>query len=180
MPAEMPENSTVEPLAMITEILPAPPIQRARDTLVRSVESDGVTASAIVAGEVVPTWFVEKLSVAGMIGSSFGKLYLFSVGFVYRCFFTVAGYAKALQVVWIKPGAAIIDCLYVVNLICAIPAINAEWISCQFPSSKLLPVVVVAPLGGGKLPWRLPAPWFLVAVNPASLHHYALPAIKMQ
>ena len=135
MPAAMPEKSTVEPFAIITEMFPAPPIQRALETLVRSVESDGVTASPIVAGEVVPTWFVEKLSVAGMIGSSFGKLYLFSVGFVYRCFFTVAGYAKALEVVWIKPGAAIIYWLYVVNLICAIPAISAEWIGCQFPSA---------------------------------------------
>jgi hypothetical protein len=130
VPAAIPEKSTVEPLAMITEILPAPPIQRARDTLVRSVESDGVTASAMVAGEVVPTWFVTKLSVAGMIDSSFGKLYLFSVGFVYCRFFTVTGNAKALQVVWIKPCTAIIYWLYVVNLICAIPAISAEWIGC--------------------------------------------------
>ena len=133
VPAAMPEKTTVEPLAMTTEILPAPPIQRARETLVRSVESEGVTASAMVAGEVVPTWFVEKLSVAGMIGSPFGKLYLFSVGFVYCCFFAVARNTKALQVVWIKPGTAIIYWLYVVNLICAIPTVCAEWIGCQFP-----------------------------------------------
>jgi len=101
VPAATPEKRTVAPLAMITEMLPAPPIQRARETLVKSVESDGVTASAMVAGEVVPTWFVEKLSVAGMIGSPFGKLYLFSVGFVYCRFFTVTGNAKALEVVWI-------------------------------------------------------------------------------
>jgi hypothetical protein len=92
-----------------------------------------VTASAMVAGEVLPTMFVTKLSVAGMIGSSFGKLYLFSVGFVYCCFFAVAGNAKALQVAWIKPGTAIIYWLYVVYLICAIPTISAEWIGCQFP-----------------------------------------------
>jgi hypothetical protein len=133
VPAGTPENKTVEPFAMITEILPAPPTQSARDTLVRSVESDGVTASAMVAGEVVPTWFVEKLSVAGMIGSPFGKLYLFSVGFVYCRFFAVAGNAKALQVAWIKPGTAIIYWLYVVYLICAITATSAKWVCCQFP-----------------------------------------------
>jgi hypothetical protein len=74
-----------------------------------------------------------ELSVAGMIGSPFGKLYLFSVGFVYCCFFAVAGNAKALQVAWIKPCTPIIYWLYVVNLICAITAISAEWICCQFP-----------------------------------------------
>jgi hypothetical protein len=135
VPAAIPEKSTVEPLAIITEMFPAPPTQRARETLVKSVESDGVTASAMDAGDVVPTMFVTKLSVAGMIGSSFGKLYLFSVGFVYCRFFTVTGNAKALEVVWIKPGTPIIYWLYVVNLICAIPTVCAEWVCCQFPFS---------------------------------------------
>jgi len=133
VPAAIPENKTVEPFDITTEMLPAPPTQRARETLVRSVESDGVTASAMVAGEVVPTWFVTKLSVAGMIGSPFGKLYFFSFGFVYCCFFTVTGNAKALEVVWIKPGTSIIYWLYVIYLICAISATSAEWVCCQFP-----------------------------------------------
>jgi len=171
VPAAMPEKSTVEPLAMITEILPAPPIQRARETLVKSVESDGVTASAMVAGEVVPTWFVEKLSVAGMIGSPFGKLYLFSVGFVYCRFFTVAGNAKALEVVWIKPGTSIIYWPYVVYLICAIPATSAEWVCCQFPFSKLLPGVVVSSLGCAEVPRRFPALRTWIPVNVPALNH---------
>jgi len=171
VPAAMPEKSTVEPLAMITEILPAPPIQRARETLVKSVESDGVTASAMVAGEVVPTWFVEKLSVAGMIGSPFGKLYLFSVGFVYCRFFTVAGNAKALEVVWIKPGTSIIYWPYVVYLICAIPATSAEWVCCQFPFPKLLPGVVVSSLGCAEVPRRFPALRTWIPVNVPALNH---------
>lgn len=181
VPAGTPENKTVEPFAIITEIFPAPPTQRARETLVKSVESDGVTASAMVAGEVVPTWFVEKLSVAGMIGSSFGKLYLFSVGFVYCRFFTVTGNAEALEVVWIKPGTSIIYWPYVVYLICAIPATSAEWIGCQFPFPKFLPGVVVSPFRCGKISRRFLAlrAWISMDV-PALNHPYALPAIRMQ
>jgi hypothetical protein len=181
VPAGTPENKTVEPFAIITEIFPAPPIQRARETLVKSVESDGVTASAMDAGDVVPTMFVTKLSVAGMIGSSFGKLYLFSVGFVYCRFFAVTGNAKALEVVWIKPSTSIIYWSYVVHLICAIPATSAEWVCCQFPFPKFLPSVVVSPFRCGKIPGRFPAlrAWIPMDV-PALNHAYALPAIRMQ
>ena len=162
-------------------MFPAPPTQRARETLVKSVESDGVTASAMDAGDVVPTMFVTKLSVAGMIGSSFGKLYLFSVGFVYCRFFTVTGNAKALEVVWIKPGTSIIYWSYVVYLICAIPATSAKWVCCQFPFPELLPSVVVSPFRCGKIPRRFLALRAWISMNnPALNHFYALPAIKMQ
>ena len=86
-----------------------------------------------------------------------------------------------MQVVWIKPGAAIIYWLYVVNLVGAGAAFGTKGIRCELPSAKLLPSPIITPLRGRKLPGRLLAPGPGVLVHAALLYHaYALPAISMQ
>lgn len=78
---------------------------------------------------------------------------------------------KALEILRIEAGSAVVDGADMVHLGCAGPAFGTKGIRGQLPLAKLLPGAVIAPLGGRKLPGRLLAPWPGILVNAALLDH---------
>ena len=79
--------------------------------------------------------------------------------------------AKALEILRIEAGSAVVDGADVIHLGCAGVAFGTKGIRGQLPLAKLLPGAIIAPLCGGKLPRRFLAPGPGILVHAALLDH---------